>query len=438
MADISAPIPPRGARYALAPRLGRLTWRRLEWWCVGLALTLQSGAFFPLWLMGPDGDLNDAQKARLRLVAVPAYLISIMLLWPHWAVIVQAVRRNLLLVALMVLPFVSMAWSISGSLTLRRAVGLVLSMLLGYLLAIRFTPRQLLLLIAMVLAVCIGASLVVAAAMPRLGFMPGESTMRGVFTHKNGLGQIACLAVVMAAAMIWDSDRRLHRFGLVMFGPSALCLVMSQSATALLAAAVALAMAAFHVPLARRAGLPRTVLVLISLQFVALVLLWLDTELLSFLRALGKDATLTGRVPLWAEVDRDINARLLTGYGFAAFWSDNNPEAWRIWGQIGWQAPNAHNAWRESLLDFGLIGPVLLGTILGRAVWQVSVLHCAAPRAGWLWLNAFLALVLTISLTESSVMGQNELMWILTTAIVLMAGLHRPDPSRRAQTRLRP
>ena len=54
-----------------------------------------------------------------------------------------AVSRSLPLAVLLLLPFASVLWSISGSISLRRAIALLASMALAYVLAIRFTPRQL-------------------------------------------------------------------------------------------------------------------------------------------------------------------------------------------------------------------------------------------------------------------------------------------------------
>ncbi|MGO7785777.1 O-antigen ligase family protein, partial [Rhizobium ruizarguesonis] len=73
------------------------------------------------------------------------------------------------------------------------------------------------------------------------------------------------------------------------------------------------------------------------------------------LEALGKDATLTGRVPLWELVDLEISDRWMFGYGYQAFWTVANPEATRIWLKIGWASPHAHNGYRDILLSFGII-----------------------------------------------------------------------------------
>jgi exopolysaccharide production protein ExoQ len=404
-----------------------ITLRNFEIWGAAAALFFLSGALFPLLVMGHSDSLDESQRSLLRLVSIPAYVFAIVLLLRYRKLAYLALRQNLLLAALIALPFVSTLWSISPSITLRRSVGLLLSMAVGYVLSIRFSPRQLLVVVSGVLGFCIALSLLVAAVAPGLGFMPGDTALRGAFTHKNGLGQIASLAVVLAGALILDPDRNLRRGGLVLLGPALACLVMSQSATSIFAAVIALGAACFYTVLARTSGLARTVLALIVIQISAVILLLLAAYLAPLLHAIGKDATLTGRVPLWALVDRDIAARPLTGYGYEAFWTSGNAEMWRIWGAIGWAAPNAHSGFRQSLLNFGLVGTVLLGLTFVRAFWEGSVLHDAAPHEGWLWMNVLLVMVLSVNLTESQLMLQNDLLWVLLTAIMSMFSIYRPS-----------
>ncbi|WP_118138612.1 O-antigen ligase [Oceanicella sp. SM1341] len=403
-----------------------LSWRGFEWWGGGLALFLLSEAVLPLLVMGPAGALSAQQMAQLRLVALPAYLVTAVLLWRHRRLFLwRALPGNLPLLLLMALPFVSVLWSISPSVSLRRAVGLLASMLLGYLLAMRFGPRQLLVLVGLVAGLCLAASLLLAALAPELGRMPAETALRGAFTHKNGLGRMACLGAMLAAALLLDPDRALRRGGLLLLGPALACLVLSQSATALLSAGMALGLAGVYALLARWRGLARILLVLVVVQVVAALLAWLSFSLVPFLEAIGKDATLTGRIPLWHELAPEILARFWTGYGYEAFWTPGNEALWRIWAAVGWAAPNAHSGWREVFLSFGLPGVALLALALLRGLRQGAALHCARPEEGWLWLNVLPGMVLSINLTESSLLIQNDLLWILLTAALTMFSLHR-------------
>ncbi len=84
---------------------------------------------------------------------------------------------------------------------------------------------------------------------------------------------------------------------------------------------------------------------------------------LSILTSLvGKDATLTGRVDLWALVLPYGDRRPLLGYGYGAFWIADNPMTQEIWRILNsYQPPHAHNGWIETYLELGLVGCAVVG-----------------------------------------------------------------------------
>jgi exopolysaccharide production protein ExoQ len=406
-------------------------WRTLEWLGAGFALFLLSGALFPALLMGPDGGLDDAARAKLRALTLPVYLIAGGLLVKHYRQFFNAMRRTIPLLILLALPVLSVSWSLSPSLSLRRAIGLLGSVLLAYLLAVRFTPRQMLVLVAFVLGPCMLLSLAAAAAMPSIAVTPMTFDVRGIYLHKNVLGWAAALSVIVTAFLVVDRSYGMRKTAIVFLGGSASCLILSQSATGLIVTISALVLAWFFTTYARLRGPSRIAFLLISLQVVAAVLISLDSFLVPLLEALGKDATLTGRVPLWALVDREIGHSLFWGYGYQAFWGPANPEAWRIWAKIGWAAPHAHNGYRDTLLSLGVIGLAALAMTVGRALAQGMSLQRRMPQDGWLWLNVFFSTFLVMNLTESMILIQNDLYWTLITAAIISFGLRHQDLSAR-------
>jgi exopolysaccharide production protein ExoQ len=401
------------------PAFPGIRWRTIETWGATTALFLHTGAIFPLLVMSADGGLDDAARATLRLVALPAYAITIVLLARHLGGVLETIRRNLPMAALLMLPVLSVAWSISPSISLRRAIGLLLSVMLSYLLATRFTPRQLLVLVGHLLGVIMVLSLLLYLAAPGLARMPLEPEMRGLFLHKNVLGWYAAFSALANGVLAFDREAGLRGRAGLFFVASMLCLGLSGSMTGMVSAASAAGFSAFYVLLSRMRGLRRVVLVLVFLQILALLLFLLQELLVPMLEALGKDATLTGRVPLWELVGPRIGDRLTLGYGFQAFWTPGNAEAWRIWAVIGWMAPHSHNGVRETLLSLGLFGLVFLVLVVGRGLVQGAALHNAQSREGWLWLNVVVSVFLVMNLTESLYFTQNDFLFILFCTALL-------------------
>lgn len=400
-------------------------WRSLEWLGAGLGLFLLSGAVFPLLMTGGGTAVDDGSRSLLRVLPLPVYAISAGLLMRHPRQLLVAVRRNVPMLMLIALPFLSVLWSIGPSVTLRRAVGLLGTLLFSYLLAIRFTPSQLLLLIVATLAPCMILSVLLMGAVPHLGFMDGAA--RGVFIHKNVLGWAAALSTVAAGIMLIDRSHGLRLVGLLALPASLVCLLASKSMTGLLSTTAAVGLVWFFLALGRSRGTSRLVLIIVFLQLVTLLMIALGEFLVPLLEALGKDATLTGRVPLWKLVDAMIARKIVLGYGFAAFWTPGNVEAWRIWEIIGWQAPHAHNGYREIVLGLGIVGFATLAAVIGRALWQGAVLYCTRPWEGWLWLNVFMGMYLVMNLTEAIFLVPNDLFWTLFTTVILMISLRYPE-----------
>ncbi len=412
---------------AAAPRTGAvgLRWQALECWLSGLALFILSGAVFMLLIMEPNGELSSSARKTLQLLSLPVYGVAFVMIARRPRKFVAALRSNLPLAILLTLPFLSVLWSISPSLTLRRAIGLDLSLLLAYALAIRFSPRQLLILVCLVLGTCMVLSLAIIPLSPHLAFMPGGTELRGVFNHKNVLGWNAALGVIATGALATDRHAGLRPLAIALFAASAACLLLSQSATSMGVALSAVPFALFYRGMARANATKRLFLIVLALLCVVALIVSLDLVIAPFLEGFGKDMSLTGRVPLWALVDHYIGKRLLFGYGYQAFWSDGSGDAWVIWTRVGWPAPHAHNGYRDALLSMGLAGAVLLLAVIARAVRQGAALHCRHPDAGWLWLNVVVGVFLVMNLTESLLLAQNSFLFTLFVTGIIQFSLHR-------------
>ncbi|SHE58900.1 exopolysaccharide production protein ExoQ [Loktanella atrilutea] len=422
--------PAEGLTPALtAPDGLRLGWRRLEWWGASIALFLQTGAVFPLLLMVQNGELGDAERARLRLLQLPVIAIVGLLLPRHATALIVALRRSLPLVLLIGLTVVSVLWSIEAPLTLRRAISLVVTCLLAALLAIRFSPRQLLLLTSGVIGACLWLSLAAAVLAPGAAWSPDGEGLRGVYTHKNVLGWAAAIGFVCGLALWRDAQRALHRRGFCLTGAALGCLILSGSGTGVICAAVAVVLFLFHAGLARTRGLMRLVWLQSAALLVGGVVLGGRSLLVHVLDALGKDATLTGRLPLWDLVDARIAVKPWLGYGYQSFWTPGTFGNDLIAAALQWNPPHAHNGFRDTLLSVGLLGLALLIWVLLRAIRQGAALQARAPQDGWIWLNVLIGVMIAMNLTESNLLAQNDVQWLLLATAIVMLGLRAPQPA---------
>ncbi|SES40435.1 exopolysaccharide production protein ExoQ [Tranquillimonas rosea] len=406
--------------------------RLAEWIGVGLALFLLSGAIFPLRAMGADNVLDEAERAGLRILQLPVYLLTLALAARHSSQVFVAVVRNLPMAALLALCVASVFWSVSGSITGRRVIALLMTMLLAYVIAIRFTPRQQLLLFGGVLGLCTGLSLAAGAVMPGTAYAPGDGALRGVFLHKNVVGWTGIFTFVLGIAGIHDHARKVRRASWVLAVMGLVGVLASTSVTSLFGATVGAGLLVVVKSIMRHRGFRRMVLTLILLELAAVLLIALSLYLVPLLDALGKDSTLTGRVPLWETVDTKIAARPVLGYGYGAFWTDGNLAAWEIWSQLQWKAPHAHNGYRDLLLNFGVIGVGVFYVVIAKAVRQGIALCTRDPSGGWLWPMLAIGVTLVLNLSETTFLVQNDLLWLLcATGILSISFRHGAETVER-------
>jgi exopolysaccharide production protein ExoQ len=413
-----AAMPIRGSRHRDAPQ-------RWEWLWIAACLVILSGAVIPLLMLGPDGSLDEASRAKLRLLSMPVYAGTILLLmrWP--ARLLDVVCRNWPLALLLLLALLSALWSVAPGLTVRRAIALMMSVSLAYLIAIRFSPRDQIRLLAWVLCGCTLTSLLVGLALPSLGRMPGDPAFRGVFVHKNVLGWLASFSVLLGLAALHDRSAARRRAGWIILAIGWAGTLLSASVTSFFAASLTVVMAYMAGMISRRHGLARLCLGLALILGAAAFFVLLALSLVPLLETLGKDATLTGRIPLWKLIDPEIAARPMLGHGYGAFWSEGNHAAWRIWGAAGWEAPHAHNGYRDLMLGVGLVGTGLFAVMILRAMKQAFDLYLAAPEEGWLWCILAIWWSLVLNLSESTFLMQSDLMWLLLAiAVVTVSRAH--------------
>ncbi|UCF30268.1 MAG: O-antigen ligase family protein [bacterium] len=197
----------------------------------------------------------------------------------------------------------------------------------------------------------------------------GGSEYTGVSTSKNMLG---ALCLIYGFYFIWSMvrvrkgektlyDRKeyyLYAFMLVMIlwmllkAPSmtsTLCLLFSVSMVLVL-----------HFPAIRRNPLRIRFLVIYTAVFLTIIQFSADMipDLLAFL---GRDMTLTGRIPLWEQLtSMDINPVL--GAGYESFWLGGRLE--EVWSTHWWHPNQAHNGYLEIYLNLGWTGLILLGGVL--------------------------------------------------------------------------
>jgi O-antigen ligase len=308
------------------------------------------------------------------------------------------------------LLILSTAWSIDPSITLRRGF-LYLFFVLGLIgMAANLKREELMSVLIDAFFFSAVVSIVLVAVAPSTAFMGSGApdnpwAMRGLFSHKNVLGE-----VMVAGALV--SVHRFREGGKGRLWSAVQCLtfllvaIASKSATSLLIILYIYAASAL-IMLYRRGGSARAIALLLT-AFLVPGAVVADLAQNYVLSLLGKDPTLTGRTELWAIVTSEIFDRPLQGWGFFAFWDASNPVANDISASLGWEVPNAHNGLLEMLLETGFVGTgFVIAMLIRNATLAVRCLRTSAAEVATTTLLCYSAIIFT-SITESVMMDSAE------------------------------
>lgn len=199
----------------------------------------------------------------------------------------------------------------------------------------------------------------------------GARSFVGIFPGKNVCGAQLAFGLTMQVALLrlyWADGEQPGVFFYLIMLCQLMMLVLSRAMGSLISAGVpiaALLLLRDRPGLQGRRGLSRLplgwiyVLGSVGFLFFALNLMPLAEPLLE---ALGKDTTLTGRIPMWEQhIANMLSSHTFTGYGFGMFWE--NTEVVEVFhaafdenSWAGTMTTGAHNEVIELWLDVGLIG----------------------------------------------------------------------------------
>ena len=441
---MTAPGPPRARRVA-PPAAGGAAGGagRLETAFCFLALSTFLGAYatIPLRLRGASlmgGESNPFNAASMAFVLVG----TLVLIAANWRGFLAAARAGGPVNLFVALALASALWSFHPAVSLRRSLTLVQMVLFAYYLAARFPPERVIRLLGSVLAVALVLSAVLALAVPDVGIMQEADVAGawcGVFAHKSALGG-ACALGTLCFAWLWAHEpgrRVLYGAGILL----CVCLaVLSMSKTAQLTIAL-LGPGAAYLRLLRLPGLGKlwaSYATLVVLAALAAVSVAFFAELTA---AVGKDPTLTGRVPVWASLFGFASGRLLGGYGYTAFFVAGNPDVEDVWRRGGWDMWDAHNTALGLLLELGVPGLVLSQWVLLGAIRRSLR---AFSRGGVPWAGFAVGYAMSqalLSLVEMSMFRgdlNSVLLPLFYVALRRVAGGARATPLRAAAPRPAP
>lgn len=347
-------------------------------------------------------------------------------------------RRNWILVIFLAVAFLSLFWSISFSDSLYRGAALLFSSMVGAYIGTRYSLEGLLSILFRFGALLLITCFALALFLPVVGAMdwePYNGAWRGIFWHKNQLGSIAALFSTVFLIGALDGTGRKEANALtyaVLYLFSIIVIYFSKSVAGyfllmIMSSLVILVLVWLKTRYRLRAIHYYGIL---GVGILVLAVIFLNLDLIFGI--FSRDTSLTGRIPLWDYLMRDVFAeRPWFGYGFGAIWSS---VAFRIDTQqrLGWGFPVAiaDNGFLDILLHVGLVGFIPF----------LSVLIISFVRSGKIVLQdhsivSFFPLLLLIfavlaNISFSLFLETETFLWLVVVAALFI--VTRPQQPNRA------
>ncbi len=342
---------------------------------------------------------------------------------------VTAWQHNWLLGLFVCLALASLTWTVFLSGTIYRSLLLLFITLIAAYIGLQLTPRALVNFVAVSIGIFALASLLLAVIWPSAGITsayPYQGLWRGIFWHKIYLGATMALGYPAYLVILFSSNlpytRAQKLLALVMLVVCSALAVLSDSASGLVVFVI-------------QTGL----FILVSLWLLwghrlsrrsywwlgggfALGFLLVVTNLDLIFGFFNRNASLTGRVPMWLYVlETYFVKRPLFGYGFGAFWLQPGVNQ-AVQSVVGWLYPVkvSDNGYLDVLLNLGVAGLFVLLAILVTAFRRVFRIALVGRDLIHFFPFFVLVHIVFINIGLSYFIEMESFIWFLLVVVLFM------------------
>ncbi|MEH2035265.1 O-antigen ligase family protein [Nostoc sp.] len=350
------------------------------------------------------------------LFNIVSYLILFYFLILYWKGFLYVITRSPLQFLLLAIVIFSLLWSedLSSSLTYLR--GLIRIYFLAIYLAMRYSLREQIKLIAWALGIAASLSIIFSAFIP--GYIHESSELlgmwSGIYGHKNELGYM----MAWSAGVFLHLALSGHRYRWLMWalcGISICLIILSRSTTSLTILLTMILLLPFYRSLKKTNYKLQVIMITSTLIFLMISSILLLNNAETVVGTSGKDLTFNGRSDLWDLVISKILERPWLGYGFSGFWTSN--AASKLRATYDW-ASNAHNGFLELLLELGFLGFLTFaaGFVRFFAMALTRIISVAKKPEDY-WPMQMLIIIVIVNFSEARLLtpSWNWLMYVTTS-----------------------
>jgi exopolysaccharide production protein ExoQ len=377
---------------------------------------------------GEDGD-DPTSYALINIIFSGIYLVACGLMALRWKKVIPVILKGKLIWLLLVFATCSFFWSAAPDITKTRVIALTGTMLFSLYITSRYTLKEQLQLLGWTCGVIVITSIVFAVLLPKFGQMGGvhAGAWRGIYNHKNVLGKMMVISTMVFSLLSLSAKKHPKKHQWVywgLLGASVMLMLLSRASSPLINLLILASILSVLYTLHWKYLFMVPALIGIS-SFGTIIYTILSSNAGQVAGVFGKDLTLTGRTNFWPLMLDKIRENPLTGYGFGAFWQGLEGPSAYIWNASAFKAPNGHNGYLDLCLELGLVGfsIYIIQFIIGFKKSLENVRNTTTPDG--FWPTILFSYIILANLTESSLMLQNNFLWVLQISTFLSLNSQR-------------
>jgi O-antigen ligase len=333
--------------------------------------------------------------------------------------IVRLVANDTLLLGIGGLAALSILWSPQPTPTFNDVVSLALTIAVAAYLAARFDARTLAALLFAAMVIAASLSVLTAFIRPELGlhtYPPHIGTLRGLYIHKNILGQATAIGAIPGTLLVLDGLTRRRWWTIPAIAGLALIIAvlwMADSRTSQTSLVFSLGVT-FGFKLLRRGPdrLADAAGVVLGVTTLGMTGLLASGVIAPISTLLGRSRTMFARLEIWAAAFDVLDKQYWLGLGFESFWVEGSPTRQAVETTVGWAVSSAHNGYIDVVLGLGLVGLLLFSTHLIRTCFLSARLAQRTQELEPLLPMMIVALVVMANLAESLLLAPGLLLFV--------------------------
>lgn len=412
------------------PKLPKLT----EKIFVVFTLFLSTSALIPVLIEGggSGGITSDPYSPKFFMLI---YTITFLLIAVHHKNFVRVAQKDIWIWLFLGIAIASILWTFAPDITPRRSGLLLGTSVFAVYMAMRFTLREQLQLLAIALGIVIVLSFIFAIGLPKYGLMTVQEggihagSWRGIMTHKNILGRLMVFSSMVFLFVAMSNPIRNIKYRWIPWAGYILSIALIVLSTSKSSLVVFLSLTVIlFLYKSWRSNYNQLIPLMIGLILtVGSVSTLLLDNLPVVADALGKDLTLTGRTDIWSAMFDLIRERPWLGYGFNAVWRDWDSQITAyLWRTLAWQCPYGHNGFMDLFIELGIAGlsVFLLSfiTTYFKGVMWLRITNCIEG----IWPLIYLTFLVMYNISESTLVETNSIFWIVYVSTVFSLAIEYP------------